>query len=424
MFLACLIDLGAPLDKITMDLQSLCLGQEFIFDLQRDCPRGFAGLRLKVKLQHGADWDAPEIVDEKLRLESEAFKILPLQIDELPAHRHILKSGHAHRHDHEHRNYIDIKNIIAASRFSERVKTRATQVFRVLAEAEGRVHGKPAEEVHFHEVGALDSIIDIIGSCLALEYLNIDYILCTSIGIAQGIVNCAHGQLPLPAPATQHLLLGCPVIQQPENRELCTPTGAALIKALAQFEFPDHELTPVAIGIGLSHRIPKVAPPFLRATLLSNQTSSSSMVSQPWIKENLLWITCDIDDMNPESVPPLQDRLLKCGFLEVNFAPLHMKKGRMGFELRILCHHHSKDLAIKNLFDYSSTFGCRIENVERYSLPREIKNIETPWGDVRVKVALGQNTPKYHIEFEDVAKICEQENLAWSTVVQNVHKLI
>ena len=420
MFFATLVDLGAPLEKIQAEIDLLRLGLKVKIETERDCPRGFAGLRLKVKVLKNESWMAPEDADAQLN-QQEATDLMTLEIlrpEALPLQEHgiVLKASN----QIQHRNFSDIKKLIANSSLAPRVKERAINVFKILAEAEGKVHGKPADEVHFHEVGAIDSIVDIVGSCLALEYLQIDEIYSTAVGVAQGHVNCAHGQLPLPAPATQHLLIGCPVVQQAEQRELCTPTGAALLKALASFSLPQGEMTPLAIGMGLSHRLPQVAPPFLRSTLFKIK----DVLTQPWIEENLLWISCDIDDMNPEYVPLLQERMLSAGLLEVNLVPLHMKKGRLGFELRVLCHPSDRNKALDLLFSHSSTFGCRVEPVQRFSLARKMETVSTPWGEVRIKRALGLSHSKVHIEFEDVARICRQEHLPWTTMIDYIHKNI
>ena len=418
MFFATLVDLGAPLEKIQAEIDSLRLELKVNIETERDCPRGFAGLRLKVKVLKNESWMAPEAVEANLEEQYHA-EVMTLEILEpqaLPPQEHglVLKVSN----QVQHRNFSDIQKLLANSSLAPRVKERAIKVFRILAEAEGKVHGKPADEVHFHEVGALDSIVDIVGSCCALEHLQIDEIYSTAVGVAQGHVHCAHGQLPLPAPATQHLLIGCPVVQQAEQRELCTPTGAALLKALASFNLPQGEMTPLAIGMGLSHRLPQVAPPFLRATLFKIKEA----LAHPWIEEQLLWISCDIDDMNPEYAPLLQERMLSAGLLEVNFAPLHMKKGRLGFEIRVLCQPSDRYKALDLLFSHSSTFGCRVESVQRFSLARKMETIPTPWGEVRIKRALGLSHAKVHIEFEDVARICRQENLPWTTVIDYVHK--
>lgn len=399
MFLAGLIDLGADPKKIIAELCKLNLNEQFDFDLKTVISRGFEGKRLKIIVKRAGQWCAS---------------------DEPQA------SDHHHQAKHHHRTHADIKSIISASALADRVKDRSLSVFHALAVAEGQVHGKPADQVHFHEVGAIDSILDIVGCCVALELLSIEKLYSTSVGIASGHVMCAHGQLPLPAPATLLLLKGAPVVHQGPNQELCTPTGAAILKALATFSPPPQAMVQ-SIGNGMSHRIPKNAPPFLRLTLLKlgNRSEPSQAQRDAFKLETLLNINCDIDDMSPELMPLICEQLLnEDKALDVSTSATLMKKGRHGFHVSVLCHSQQQFKVMERLLNHTSSFGCKVQNIERWSLERETRKIDSPWGPVRIKHAIGTPTPKYHIEYEDVAKICREHQVPQFHVLQTIQSHI
>lgn len=402
MFLASLLDLGVPITHIEEELGKLKLDQEFKLECQTKVNRGFEGKELKVKLKQAGEWIAPESMPAHSHDHSHSH-----------SHDHDHSHGHSHSHDHDHshHSYAQIKKMLEASALSKKAKTYALDVFKNLAQAEGKVHGKPIEEVHFHEVGAVDSIIDIVGSCLALEYLNIDKITSSAIGVAKGKVHCAHGDLPLPAPATAWLLKGIPSIQTSEEKELCTPTGAALLATLADFETDSQVRTLQDIGMGLSHRTPKSAPPFLRATLFDAPSKGGLQ------KEMIQRLSCDIDDMPPEYFSHLRTLLEQAGALDVSLVSLQMKKNRPGIELRVLCHEAKAEVLVDILMSDSTTFGVRREWVMREALPREMKTVESPWGPVAVKTGEWKGELKQHVEFEDIAKICKEHELSWTKVM-------
>lgn len=439
MLLATLVDLGAPLNAIIHELQKLDLGQDFRVESEHTTNRGFAGLRLKVQLKHDGTWEAPE---HQHAHEAGHSHDHTHEHSHDPTHEtgHSHGHGHQHSHDHEHsqehRTFSMIESMLKGSHLPPNTIQKAIEVFHELALAEGAVHGKPAQDVHFHEVGAVDSIVDIVGSCYALELLGIDSISSSAIGIANGQVLCAHGQLPLPAPATQRLLIGCPVVHQNETRELCTPTGAALLKALASFSSPPAGLIAQKVGMGLSHRTPRSAPPFLRGTLYQEShddlTPNSDHDGQELDilndfaqehdlkQETVSRLSCHIDDMEPEYLPHLQKLLLESGALDVTLTPCLMKKGRSGHELSVLVREELASTCLDLILKHSSTFGCRHERIERFVLKREMKSVETPWGVVNVKISNHSRWAKYHIEYDDVAKISQREGLPWHHVLDFV----
>lgn len=417
MFLAALVDLGADFQKIEEDLQSLFSEEKFKIIAGQEVNRGFSGIRLKVRLEKDGEWVAPE---ESHHGHSKDVSHHSHHHQDDKGHNHShhhhgdLDDGHSHHH---HRDLKEIRKMIVQSGLPSRVKERAVAVFEVLAEAEGKVHGKDPEDVHFHEVGAVDSIVDIVGSCLALDQLNIDEIYVTSIGLAQGSVKCAHGILPLPAPATQLILEGCALVYHEESRELCTPTGASLLKALGKFSPPSGIWRSVSVGMGISHRTPKKAPPFLRMTLLEQENQNEGLD-----RDEIVRLSFDIDDMPPEYLAPVTSELMEMGALDVSCTSLSMKKGRVGTEVRILGPVSLKSDLMEKVFKDTSTFGLRVETVERAILPREMTEVESQWGKVRVKRSLSDAFPKEHIEMEDVLEISRHHGVSVSSVLDSVRQ--
>ena len=414
MFLAALIDLGASARSLAAGLRGLDLPEPFRLRVEKSVARGFSGTRVEIRLKHGGRWTRPE------NLPSAHVHGHGHRHDHEHGGRHAHTPGPArHRHPHAHRAWSDIDRLLRRARLPTRARERARVVFKLLAEAEGRVHGIPAARVAFHEVGATDSILDIVGVCLGLEELGADELLCSAIGVATGFVDCAHGRLPLPAPATHLLLEGRPVIQTGESTELCTPTGAALLVALARFTPPTGAYAVERTGIGLSHRIPEKAPPFLRVSeIRAWETAPAGL-----IRERLCWICADLDDMQPEYLRLAEEHLRAAGALDVSFAPLHMKKGRLGVEVRALAAPERADAVAAALLEHTTTFGLRRTEVLRDSLPRRMEAVRTRFGNARVKVGtLPSGATKHHVEYEDVARISREKGVAWSKVLAEVER--
>lgn len=426
MFFAALLDLGAPLDKITECLQQLPLSQKFKIELDTKVNRGFEGQQLHVKLLQGNTWISPEAMPAHSHDHHHDHDHAHHGHDHHHDHDHDhhhekgQSEDHAHSHshskehvhDHSHGHYAAIRDMLKNSTLPANAKDLALKVFHNLAVAEGKVHGKPPEQVHFHEVGAVDSIIDIVGTCLALEFLEVDQITSSAVGLASGYVDCAHGRLPLPAPATAWLLKGIPTFQTGETKELCTPTGAALLSTLADFKITGSVKVLLDIGMGLSHRTPKMAPPFLRASLYELEQEKEGL-QQDVIQR----LSCDLDDMPPEYFTHLRELLENAGALDVSLVALQMKKNRPGTELRVLCHQKEAEDLVSIMLKDSTTFGVRREWVMRDVLPRSMSQLETPWGEVRIKLSNWAGQKKRHVEFEDVAKLCQQHKLSWREVM-------
>ena len=323
---------------------------------------------------------------------------------------------HTHHHHHEHRNLHDIEEILDHSDLPKEVIAKAKDVFLAIAKAEAKVHGSTVEEIHFHEVGAIDTIIDVVGNILALQYLGIEKVFTTPVNTGFGFVECAHGQMPVPAPATAELLQGIPNYRGTVEKEMTTPTGAALLKVLATpvKEVPEG-FTGETIGYGAGMRDVAI-PNVLRVTMgLWNETvetgDSGSTV------ERLLMLECNLDDLNPEIMPYVLEKLLAAGALDAWLQPVVMKKGRPAQTLKVLCSPEQRQVMEQIMFTQTTTLGVRAYYVERTALERRWKTVQTPWGEVRVKEGLLDGKVVNAVpEFEDCKKIAEANGVPLKAV--------
>jgi uncharacterized protein (TIGR00299 family) protein len=277
------------------------------------------------------------------------------------------------------RSAREIRELIAGSKLPDPVKKMSLAVMQRLAEVEGYLHQHPPEKAHFHEVGAVDSIVDMVGACIGLHALDIGRVVASPLPLGRGFVHCEHGMLPLPAPATMALLKGVPVYDSGQQRELVTPTGAAILTTItSEFGgFPGMRIGRVGYGVG---HYPESHPPNLLRVVLG-QTSAAM------VKERLLLLETSIDDMNPELYGHLMERLLSAGALDINILPAQMKKNRPGQLLRVLLVEGLRDTVLQILFSETTSFGIRIQEVERVSLPRSTLRVQTLYGRLPVKVA-------------------------------------
>ena len=322
----------------------------------------------------------------------------------------------AHSHHHEHRNLHDIEEILDHSDLPKEVIAKAKEVFLAIAKAEAKVHGSTVEEIHFHEVGAIDTIIDVVGNILALQYLGIEKVFTTPVNTGFGFVECAHGQMPVPAPATAELLQGIPNYRGTVEKEMTTPTGAALLKVLASpvKEVPEG-FTGETIGYGAGTRDVAI-PNVLRVTMgLWNETvgtgNSGSAV------ERLLMLECNLDDLNPEIMPYVLEKLLAAGALDAWLQPVIMKKGRPAQTLKVLCSPEQRQVMEQIMFTQTTTLGVRAYYVERTALERRWKTVQTPWGGVRLKEGLMSGKVVNAVpEFEDCKKIAEANGVPLKAV--------
>ena len=311
----------------------------------------------------------------------------------------------AHRHLH------DVVTIIRAAQLSPRVTQQAIAVFTMLAEAEAEVHGVSAAEVHFHEVGALDAIVDIVGVVAGLELLGIDHVYASPLPLGSGWVKAAHGDIPVPAPATMNLLsrVQAPIIPDQATFELVTPTGAALLATLAEFRRPAMQLQRVGYGFGK-----KVTPRpnAVRAWLGMSQAAPDSLVL----------LECNIDDQSPEQLAYACERLLAAGARDVWMQPILMKKGRAATLLSVLCDDAHEATLVDLVMRETTTLGMRRQRVDRHVAERHIVEVTTPYGVVRVKQKIWQGVLIAQApEYEDCAALARQQAISIQQIYQSVY---
>jgi uncharacterized protein (TIGR00299 family) protein len=311
--------------------------------------------------------------------------------------------------------------MIEASGLPGRVKERSLSVFRLIAEAEGKIHGMDPADVHFHEVGAMDSILDIIGVCLALESLDIGEILVSPVPVGYGRVRMAHGVYPIPAPATAEILRGVPLAAFTAQGELTTPTGAAIVKALAAGYGPLPEGTIERIGYGAGTRDFE-HPNVLRAMLISRGKPGTGW-EQPAAEETIAVLETQVDDTSGEMLGYAMDRLLAAGALDVYYTPVYMKKNRPGVLVTVLCHLPDSRRCEDILLRETSTFGVRRTEMKRRALERAWEEIDTAYGKVRVKMAFsGGERIHASPEYEDAARVARTAGVPLEDVYREVYK--
>ena len=347
------------------------------------------------------------------------------------SHEHSHASAHDHSHEHSHthtatthalpgepeRSLSSILQLIDSSELPRKTRENAKDVFRRLGEAEARVHGVDIEEIHFHEVGAVDSIVDIVGSCLALELLGIDEVYCAPVTVGTGFVSGAHGRMPLPAPATAELLKGFPIQQMDSGAELTTPTGAALMTTLAKGFGPMPSGTISAIGLGAGDERAGPTPNALRVFL-------ADKIEQETGRDRVLLLETNIDDMSSEWIGHLMDRLFEVGALDVYVTPILMKKTRPAHKLSILGPLPLEKEIADVLFTESTTIGVRRTEIERIVLERETTELDSPWGPVRVKIARhGGEEVGASPEYEDLKRLAGKAGLPIKEVHRRVMEL-
>jgi hypothetical protein len=316
---------------------------------------------------------------------------------------------------HHARSFKDIKSLIEKSDLPKIVKFNSIAIFRRIAKVEAKVHGTTINRIHFHEVGAIDSIIDIVGGSLAMNLLDADLIVSSPINTGEGVVKCDHGILPVPAPATLELLKGIPCYSSGVKKELTTPTGAAFIGYFAEKfgSLPNMDMLSTGYGAG-SHEIKKI-PNLLRVVLGRCEESS--------YQDSMKVIETNIDDMNPEFYDYVIDQLFKVGAVDVFFAPINMKKNRPGILLSVITSTEYFDSVVQVLLKETSTLGVRHYDVDRVVLPRKQIMIMTPFGKVRVKIGTRNNsTLTISPEYEDCKKIALKNEIPVKIVYEEALK--
>ncbi len=331
-----------------------------------------------------------------------------VDVDDHP-HQH----EHGHGHHHPHRNLADILAIINAADLAYGVREKATAVFTRLAEAEAQVHGSTIEEVHFHEVGAIDAIIDIVGFCIGIEELGIERIISSPLPLGNGWVKCAHGVFPVPAPATALLTAGFPIATTDIEAELVTPTGAALITTLAESFGPLPAMVLKQVGYGAGTKeLPR--PNVLR--LFLGETAYASEAP-----EEIIGLEVNLDDTTGETLGYAMDRLFAVGALDVFFTAIQMKKNRHGILLQVLCTPDLEDACTNIIFRETTTLGVRRTCYTRTVLPRRHVSVPTIWGEVRMKVSCWNGIERAAPEYEDCRQLAEEHNIPLQQIYIAAH---
>ncbi len=320
--------------------------------------------------------------------------------------------------DQPRRDYREIKTLIQESGLADSVKVRALKILERIADAESRIHGSEKDKVHFHEVGGVDAIVDIVGTALGLDYLHIDRVVSSRIPLGTGFVNSMHGIIPVPAPATLEILKGVPTYGSGIHCELVTPTGAAIITAIAESFGPMPEMTVEKIGYGSGTRILESRPNLLRVAMgPDGQTSGIPGL----LEDDILIVEANIDDMNPEIFGFLMDRLFAEGALDVSWIPIHMKKNRPATMVQVLCRGNDKDAVIKTVLSETTSLGVRIHTAHRHMLKRDVVRVHTEYGEVDAKRIYGiEGVVRIVPEYETCRKIALERNIPVRVVYDQI----
>jgi uncharacterized protein (TIGR00299 family) protein len=418
MFIGALIDLGVDARQLERELKKLKLGG-YHLHVARKQKSGIAGVKFDVHLADPHEHHRGHH----------------------PDHSHDHHHGHDRHHHDENRTFAEIKKLVAKSKLSAWVKKKSVAVFQRLAEAEGKIHGLPPVKVHFHEVGAVDSIVDIVGACIALEMLGKPRVLAAPVIEGTGWVDCAHGRFPVPAPATLAILgaRGIGVTQCDEPHELVTPTGAALLAEFVENFGPMQSLVAEKTGFGLGTRNNQTRPNVLRVTLGESRVEQSSLRFAPprsrgsrakseerdWETDRVAVLETNLDDVSGEILGHFVETALTAGALDVFHTPIQMKKNRPGVLLTILCAETDADKFSEMLLRETSAFGVRRTMAERRKLRREFTKIKTPYGDVTVKIGrLDGKVVQAAPEFESCKKLAVRAKIPLKRIYEAVFKAI
>ena len=416
MALGALIDCGVPLDALRQGLSSLPV-HGWQLEARPVLRSGIHGLDVTVTLDGVTD--AAE-----------------LRHAHDHAHDHHHSHEHTHHHEHRHvhgRSMQEIREIIESSDLNERVRRTSLDIFGRIAQAEAYLHHSTPDEIHFHEIGGVDSLIDICGVAWCLDYLEVDEIHCSVLPYSTGFVDCTHGRMPVPAPATLELLKGATMVPTDIRGELITPTGAGILAALSRSYGPPPAMAPRHIGFGSGKKDFADRPNLLRVVIGERVSQlpagdaegkagpaalETELAGLEW--QTMVLVQSNIDDMNPEFFDHVFERLFAAGAVDVWLQPVQMKKTRPGSMLSALCHQPAQAQVIAAMLRETTTLGVRSSEVRRAALPRESRTVDTPFGAVRVKIAHwpGRDLRRATPEYADVARLAASHQVPAREVYQ------
>ena len=324
---------------------------------------------------------------------------------------HMHDHHHHHHHDHHHTTMADIEHIISHLDISDSVKKNVTEVYKIIAEAEGHAHGREVSEIHFHEVGTMDAIADVTAVCMLIDEIKPDKIIASPVHVGSGQVKCAHGILPVPAPATAYILRDAPIYGGEVKGELCTPTGAALLKYFADEFTSMPVMRTKKIGYGMGTKDFETAN-CVRALLGETEDTSGEITE----------LRCNIDDMTGEMIGFAVEELFNAGALDVYTIPISMKKNRPAVLLTVMCRAEQKDEMLSLIFKHTTTLGIREYTPNRYTLTRCEITLKTPFGDVKGKKSTGFGGATVKAEYEDLARIARENNISIKDITYKEEK--
>lgn len=324
-------------------------------------------------------------------------------------HDHEHEHSHEHHHHHHHTSMAEIESIVNSLKIPATVKTDIIEVYKEIAAAESNAHGKPVTDIHFHEVGTMDAIADITSVCLLFNKLGAQNVFSSAINVGSGQVHCAHGILPVPAPATAFILKDIPVYSNHIKGELCTPTGAALLKHFVNHFGTMPPIKMSAIGYGMGKKDFEAAN-CVRAILGDSDEKP----------ETILEYTCNLDDISAERIGFAMEQLFAAGAVEAYTIPVTMKKSRPGNLLCVMCRERDKQKILETIFKHTTTLGVRENISNRYFLERSIETVKTEFGDIRIKKAEGYGVKRAKYEYEDLAAIARKTNLSIDEIINRL----
>jgi hypothetical protein len=412
MFLGALVDAGIPAKLLEDTVSALKIGA--LFEISRVNRCGISSTKIDVHTSEEKDHPRESLSGNK-QAQPHGHTHGHSHENNESSHDHDYEHGHSRSHSHN-RGLTEIRDIIeTTSAISNTAKLKAVSMFEALGAAEAKIHDIDIQRVHFHEVGAVDAIVDIVCAAVGTEALGVDQIICSPLNVGGGMVKCAHGVLPVPAPATLDLLKGAPVYSSGIQAELVTPTGAAIVRTLvSRFgQFPPMQVEKAGYGAG-TRDFPGHAN-VLRLTIGESQTGVAASTSQ----EIITVLEANLDDLNPQVFGYVMDRLLEEGALDAFGIPVQMKKSRPGTLLTVLCRPEDAVKLSHLIFTETSTLGIRRRDEQRQTLTRKWINVSTQWGEVRMKIAAMNGTvTNYAPEYEDCRRIAMENRVPLKDVMQ------